>query len=160
MGAAVERLAGHVGRRLAGNAERQQHLAVERAVPHGMVAVIGQPDRVVGRDMDAVRPGEDAFAPGAQQIARAVEHRDRVVAAVEGVDIVLAVDPDRGAVAEHDLVGDFRPGLVDLEHVVVAAEPNRRHGLPPLIIVIPAQAGTQGKRRNGGPEPRLRGGDE
>ena len=76
---------------------------------HRVVAVVGQPDRVVRRDMDAVRPGEDPLAPGAQQIAVVVEHRDRMVAAVEGVDIVLPVDPDRGAIAEHDLVGEFWP---------------------------------------------------
>ena len=53
-----------------------------------------------------------------------------MVAAVEGVDIVVAVDADRGAIAEHDLVGDFRPVLVDLERVGAAAEPNRHRILP------------------------------
>ena len=96
-----------------------------------MVAVIGQPDRVVGRDMDAVRPAEDAFAPGAQQVAVFVEHRDRVVAAVEGVDVVVAVDADRGDIAEHDLVGDFGPVFVDLEGIGAVAEPNRHHSFSP-----------------------------
>ena len=56
VGAAVERLAAHVRRRLAGDTEGQQHLAVERAMTHRVVGVVGQPDRVVGRDMDAVGP--------------------------------------------------------------------------------------------------------
>ena len=47
VGAAVERLAAHEGLGLAGDAERHQHLAVERAFAHRVVAVIGQPDRVV-----------------------------------------------------------------------------------------------------------------
>src|SRR6266852_2371667 len=132
MGAAVERLAAQERRPLAGDPQRHQHLAVERAVPHRVVAVIGQPDRVVRRDMDAMRPAEHAFAPGAQEIAGFVEDRDRVVAAVEGVDIVMAVDADRGAIAEHDVVRDLRPILLDLEAPLAAAEPFR-HGFPPAI---------------------------
>jgi hypothetical protein len=82
--------------------------------------------------MDAMRPAEDALAPGAQEVAVLVEHRDRVVAAVEGVDIVMAVDADRGAIAEHDLVRDLRPVLVDLEAPLASAEP-LRHGSLPLM---------------------------
>src|SRR5215469_9381638 len=48
-----------------------------------------------------------------------------MVAAVEGVDVILAVDPDRRAIAEHDLVRDLRPALLDLERPLAAAE---RHG--------------------------------
>src|SRR5215472_6889564 len=129
MRAVVERLAAHEGGRLARNADRQQHAAVERATAHRMVAIVRQPDRVVEGDMHAVRlamgPGKDAFAPGAQQIARVVEYRNRMVAAIEGVDVILAVDPDRGAIAEHDLVRDLRPALLDLERPLAAAE---RHG--------------------------------
>src|SRR5215472_15388015 len=131
MRAVVERLAAHEGGRLARNADRQQHSAVERAMAHRMVAIVRQPDRVVERDMHAVRlamgPGEDAFAPGAQQIAVVVEYRNRMLAAIEGVDVILAVDPDSGAIAEHDLVRELRPALLDLERPLAAAE---RHGHP------------------------------
>ena len=45
MGAAVERLAAHIGRRLARDAELQQHLAVfEAAFPDEMAAVVGHVD--------------------------------------------------------------------------------------------------------------------
>ena len=65
-----------------------------------------------------------------------ITDRDRVVAAVERVDVVMAVDPDRGAIAEHDLVRDLRPVLVDLENPVAAAEP-LRHGYPRRNCVAP-----------------------
>ena len=73
--AAVEGLAAHVGRGHAGHAEGQQHLAVERAVADGVVAVVGQPQRVVGRHVHAVRAAEHALAPRAQEVAVAVEAR-------------------------------------------------------------------------------------
>ena len=96
--AAMERLAAHVGPRAPGMPMRQEHLAVERAVADGVVAVVGQPQRVVGRHVDAVRAVEDALAPGAQEVALAVEDDHRVRAAVERVDPVLPVHPDRGHV--------------------------------------------------------------
>src|SRR5437763_794782 len=69
MRTAVKRLGAHKGRRLSRNPDRQQDTAVEGAAAHRVIAVIGQPDRVVGRHVDAVGPGEDALAPGAQQIS-------------------------------------------------------------------------------------------
>ena len=72
-----------------------KHLAVERALADRVVAVVGQPDRVVRRHVDAVRPHEDALAPRPQEIAVAIEHAHRVLAAIEGVDVVVLVDPDR-----------------------------------------------------------------
>jgi len=63
MGAAVERLAAHIGRGLARDADRQQHFAVERAMANCVLAVIGQPKRVVGRHVNAVRTDEDTLAP-------------------------------------------------------------------------------------------------
>src|ERR1700740_3583467 len=125
----VKRLAAHEGGRLSRNAERHQDAAIERAMAHRMVAVVRQPDRVVGRDMHAVRlamrPRKDALAPGAQQVAVPVEDRNRIVAAIEGVDVILAVVADRGAIAEHDLVRNLRPTLLDLKRPLAATE---RHG--------------------------------
>ena len=95
-----------------------------------MVAVVGQPDRVVGSHMDAVRPAEDTLAPGAQQIALGIEDRDRVLAAIEGVDPVLAIDAARRAVTEGDFLRHLRPILVDLEGVLAASELNRHAPLP------------------------------
>ena len=95
MGAAVKRLAAHERRWLTGNPELQQNLAVERYLAHEMTGVVGQEHGVIGRHMDAVRPRILALAPGAQEIALAVEHHDRVLASVENIDIVLGVDADR-----------------------------------------------------------------
>ena len=64
--AAVERLAAHIGRRLAGDTDLEQHLAVERAFAHKMAAVVGQVDRIVWTHMDAVSPRILAFAPRTQ----------------------------------------------------------------------------------------------
>jgi hypothetical protein len=100
----VERLAAHEGFGLAGDAQRHQHLAVEGAFAHRVVAVIGQPDRIVRPyNMDAVRPVEDAFAPGPQQIAFGIEDGDRVLTAIEGIHPILPVDADRRAIAQRDL---------------------------------------------------------
>jgi len=45
-----------------------------------------------------VRPGKEPLAPGSQQIALGIKDRDRVLAAVEGVDPVLPIHADRSAV--------------------------------------------------------------
>ena len=96
----MERLTAHERRRLARRAERQQHLAVERASAHRVIAVVGQEHGVVGRDMQAVGAREQALAPGAQEIALAVEHHHRVFAAIEHVDVVLPVDAHRADLAQ------------------------------------------------------------
>src|SRR5262245_36324087 len=84
--------------------------------------------------MHAVRltmgPGKEAFAPGAQQIATVVEYRDRMLAAIEGIDIVFAVHPYCGAIPKRDLVRDFGPVFLDLERPFAGAEPLRHRFLP------------------------------
>src|ERR1051326_1341017 len=62
MGAAMERLAAHVRRRLAGDTQGQQDLSLQGALADRMVTVVGQPDRIVGRHEDAVRAGKQPFA--------------------------------------------------------------------------------------------------
>ncbi len=129
VGAAVERLAAHIGRGLAGDAEGQQHPALEGAFAHRVVAVIGQKHGVVRGHVDAVRPVKDALAPGAQEVAVAVEHHHRVRAAAEGIDVVVPVDPDRGDVGiPFPAIGQLGPIVDDL--VAVAVRPqNDRHGV-------------------------------
>ena len=56
VGAAMERLAAHVRRRLARHTEFQQHLAIERDLAHEMAAIVGEEHRVIRRHVDAVRP--------------------------------------------------------------------------------------------------------
>ena len=80
-----------------------------------MVAIVGQPDRVVRRHVDAVRAHENAFAPGPQEIAFAIKHVHRVLAAVKGVDVVVLVDPDRCDIGiEGPTFGQFGPVVDDL----------------------------------------------
>src|SRR5215813_531783 len=135
MRAVVERLAAHEGGRLPRNAKRHQDAAIERAMAHRMVAIVREPDRVVRRYMHAVRlamgPGKEAFTPGAQQIAIVVEYGDRMLAAIEGIDNVLAVHPDCGAIPKRDLVRDFGPVFLDLERPFAVAEPLRHRSSVP-----------------------------
>ena len=91
-----------------------------------MAAVVGQVDRVVGAHMDAVGARILAFAPGAQKISLAVEHHHRVLAAPEGVDIVVLVDADRGHFLERPFVWQFRPILDDPVFVVAVANDDRQ----------------------------------
>src|SRR5271154_120568 len=126
----MEWLAAHIGRGFTRDAERHQHLAVECAFAHRVVAVIGQPDRIVRAHMNAVRPVEHSFTPGAQQIALCIEHRDRMLAAIERVDPTLPVDPDRRAVTQRDFLRHLGPILVDLEGVLAISELNRHASSP------------------------------
>ena len=89
MGAAVERLAAHIRLWPVRDADRQQHLAVDRALAHGVVAVIGAIEIVVGVDVQPMGAVEQAFAPAPEEIALAVQHHHRMGAAVEDVDAVL-----------------------------------------------------------------------
>ena len=119
VGAAVERLAAHKRRGPPRNADFEQYLAAERAFAHGVVAVIGAVQRLVRADMQPVRPVEQVFAPGIQQVAVAVEHHHRVLAAIEDIDPVLRVDRDRRDVLEAPALRQFRP--VGLHPVCVSA---------------------------------------
>jgi len=109
MGAAMERLAAHIGCGLTGDAELEQYLAVECDFAHKMAAIVGQKHRVVGRHVHPVRPRILALAPRAQKIAGAVEHDHRVLAAVEDIDVVVAVDTDPADLLKGPAVGQFRP---------------------------------------------------
>jgi hypothetical protein len=62
VGAAMEWLAAHIGCRLAGNAESEQHLSFQRALADGVVSIIGEPDRVVGCHEHAMRAGKQSFS--------------------------------------------------------------------------------------------------
>src|SRR5262249_50942770 len=104
------------------------------AVADRVVAVIGQPDRIVSPHMDAVRPGKDAFAPGTQEIAVPVEHHDRVLAAIKGIDVIVSVDADRGDVAQHNLIGRLGPIVADGVSELPAAELYRHASLPCVLM--------------------------
>src|ERR1700736_555867 len=96
VGAAMERLAAHILCRLAGDADLEQHLAVERAFAHEMPAIISQIDPILGSRMGAVRSWVLALPPRPKEIAIAVEDHDRMLAPAKGVDVVFRVYSDRG----------------------------------------------------------------
>ena len=107
-----------------GNADLQQYLAVQCAFAHGVVAVIGAIQRLVRADMQPVRPVEQVFAPGIQQVAVAVEHDHRVLAAIEDIDPVLRVDRHRRDILEGPAGRQFRPvGLHPVGVSAVADDP-------------------------------------
>ena len=93
-----------------------------RAFAHGVVAVVGAIELVVGVDVHAVRAAEQAFAPAREEIAVAVEHDHRMLAAVEDIDAVLAVDGDRGDVVERPAVRQLRPVLDHAVAMLAGAE--------------------------------------
>src|SRR5215471_11140935 len=122
MRTAVERFTAHILGGLAGHADLEQHLAVERAFADKMPTVVSQIDRIVRPHMDAMRPRVLPFAPGTQEIAVAVEHHDRVLAPIEGKDIVLAVDADCSNLFERPALRQLRPILNDVILEVASAD--------------------------------------
>ena len=130
VGAAVERIAAVHRRGLAGHADLQQELPFQRQPAHRVVAVVGAVDRVVRRDVHAVRPTEQTLAPGAQEVAVAVEHHHRVLAAREDVDVVLAVHADRGDLAVVPAVGQLAPVLDHLVAMLAGADDDCHDRLP------------------------------
>jgi hypothetical protein len=101
-----------------------------------VIAIIGQPDRVVGRHEHAMGARVYPLAPAAQQIALAVEHAHRVLAAVEGVDVVVLVDADRGDIGvELHPRRQFRPAVIDLVAVAVRAQYDC-HGASPSLALL------------------------
>src|SRR5262249_36038693 len=107
----------------------------------------------------AVGPGKEAFAPGAQQIAIVVEYGDRMLPAIEGIDIVLAVPPYCGAIPKRDLVRT----LAQFSSTSNVHSPSPSHSaiVPPFLEIGPRQL--RRKLRHGraegyqsGPSERLR----
>ncbi len=128
----MERLAAHVWRRLAGDADLEQDLALERALAHGVVAVVGAVECLVRADVDAVRVPEHALAPGSKKIPLAVEHHHRVFAAVEDVDLVLGIDGDGCGVTQRPAVRQLCPVL---HHFVAELAGSERDGhVPPPFL--------------------------
>ena len=124
--AAMERLAAHEGRGLAGHADGEVDLALGRAAAHAVVAVVGAVEVVVRIDVQAVRALEDALAPGAQEVALPIEHHHGVLAAIEDVDLVLAVDGDGADVHELPAVGQLGP-VLDHAIAMLATAQHCRH---------------------------------
>src|SRR5215467_9884470 len=82
--------------------------------------------------MDAVGARVLPFAPRAQKISCAVEHHDRMVPAVEDIDVIFAVDADRTDLLERPSVGELRPILDDAVLEIAGANNDRHPGPPPM----------------------------
>src|SRR5882672_6863028 len=128
----MERLAAHVWRRLAGDADLEQDLALERALAHGVVAVVGAIECLVRADVDTVRVPEHALAPRTKKIAVAVEHHHRVFAAVEDVDLVLGIDGDGCGIAQRPAVRQLCPILQNFVAELAGSERDG-HVPPPFL---------------------------
>ena len=111
MGAAIERFAALIRRGFSRHADGHQHFPIERALAHRVVAVVGEKNRLVGADGGAVRPIENAVAPGAQKVTVAVEDDDRMLAARETVDLIFPIDCDRRDFVKIPVAGQFAPSF-------------------------------------------------
>src|SRR5882762_9963089 len=78
---------------------------------------------------------EQPFAPACDEIAVAVEHDHRVDAAIEDVDAVLAVDRDRGDIAEVPTLRQLRPVLHHAVAMLARAENGRHVVFSPWLFV-------------------------
>src|SRR5262252_1158951 len=128
-------LPAHEGRRLARNSNGELDPSRGGALAHGVIAVVGAIERVVCIDVEAVRAAEHTLPPGAQEISLAVEHHHGMLPAVENVNLVLAVDCDRGDVLERPTVRQFRPVFHHPIAMLTTAQ-NYRHSCPPICPTI------------------------
>src|SRR6267154_627160 len=92
---------------------------------------------------------EQPFAPACDEIAVAVEHDHRVDAAIEDVDAVLAVDRDRGDIAEVPTLRQLRPVLHHAVAMLARAENGRHVVFSPWLFVWPSfRDGPKDQARN------------
>ena len=76
-----------------------------------MVAVVGEKNRVVRTHGGAMRPLENAVAPGAKKVAVAVEDDHRMLAARKTINLILAIDSDRRHFMKSPIAGQFSPSF-------------------------------------------------
>src|ERR1700731_2123429 len=107
----MKRLAAHVRRRLARDAERQPHLSLRGALADGVITVIGQPDGAIGRHEDSMGTREHPFSERAQKIACTVKDDHRVLAAIKDEDVVVFVYADAADFLERPAGWKLRPVL-------------------------------------------------
>src|SRR5712692_5388862 len=151
----VEGLAPLKRRGLVGVSDGQEQLTLRRELPHGVLEIVGEPHGSVGIDGDAVGAPHVSLAPGANELAVAVEDDDGMLAPREAEDIVLGVHGYARDLHEVPAVRELAPAIDRLEYhlsprlgaLVPAA------ARPPLISkVIPQRPGPCA--RSGGAEAR------
>jgi len=111
--AAIEWNTAHGAGRPPRDADFQKSETRQRELAYRMVSIIGAVDAPIVADMNAVRPGEYPLAPGANDRSVPVEHDHWVVAAIEEIDIVVAVDGDSGHIAYLQPVRQSTPVVLD-----------------------------------------------
>ena len=148
MGAAVERVAGETGRGFAGRADGHDDLAFRRALAHRGAEIVGEVEHVIGAGRGAVSIDEtDVLAPGAQELAVPIEHDHGMGAAVEHVDVVLAVHANRRAVPISKPGGQRAPALDHPIAVAALAQNDRLGGLGGARRAPPPRARRSPRRR-------------
>ena len=135
VGAAVHRIAAHIRRGIAGDADLQEHFAVGCHAADGVVPIVGAKHGVVGGEVHPVRADEQSFPPGPKEIALPVEDGHGMVGAAEDVDVVFAVHADGGDFAVVPAVGELAPVLDDFV-AMCAFTYNDRHDRFPLRGVV------------------------
>ena len=111
MSATIERLATLVRRRLARDTEGEENLAIQSALAHRVITVIGKIDRVIAPHGYAVGALELALAPGTQKIAVRVEDDHRMRAARKAVHIIIFVDAYGGDFMKSPLIRKLAPAV-------------------------------------------------
>jgi hypothetical protein len=90
---AIERLAALIRRSFSRHSYGQEKFAIERALAHCVIAVVGEKDRIVGADGRAVRPFENAITQERKNWARSKTMT--VFAASEAIDLIAHRPPPR-----------------------------------------------------------------
>ena len=121
VGAPVKRFTTHEWRRLAAQPQREEHLALQGTLAHGVITVVRTEERPIGACSDAMGAREEAFPPRPQEVALAVEHHHRMRPTVKSVDIVIGVDPNRGDFLEPPAIGELRPVFHHFVGIVACA---------------------------------------
>src|ERR1700745_2865247 len=100
MCAAVKRLPAHVGCGFVRNADCEQNFAIGRALPHGVVAVVGAVQMILSVDVEPVSTRKQSFTPAVDEMAVTVQDYHRMGAPIENIDPIPTVDSDGGDVLE------------------------------------------------------------
>ena len=152
MRATMKRQTTHIGRRRPRRAELQQHTAPGGAFAHHMPTVVGQIQRVIDVNMQAVWTRILTLTPGAQKVAIPIKHDHRMRATVKNVDLIPTVGADRGNVTKLPAIGQFRPVFDHLVTMLTSAQNDGHTPLPVLCCCLVLQQAVRPLARNVSPD--------
>jgi hypothetical protein len=121
MRAAVEGFAALVAGALSRNSDRHQDFPLKSALPHGVIAVVGQKNRLIGTYRRAMRALENPIAPRAEKVAVAVKNNDRMFATRKTVNLILSVNCDGCHFVETPAAGQGAPVFNHFVPVITAS---------------------------------------